>query len=146
MAKASRSNSTRQDWGRARNWRNEASSAPPAAGPYSHAVRAGDWVVCAGQIPLDPTTGTLVEGDVTAQAERVLGNVRAVLGDVGGTLADVAKATIFLVDLADFAAVNAVYAEAFGDHRPARSTIQVAALPAGARVEIEVWAHLPVAG
>ncbi|MFM7270974.1 MAG: Rid family detoxifying hydrolase [Actinomycetes bacterium] len=121
-------------------------SAPPAAGPYSHAVRAGDWVVCAGQIPLDPATGTLVEGDVTAQAERVLGNVRAVLGDVGGTLADVAKATIFLVDLADFAAVNAVYAEAFGDHRPARSTIQVAALPAGARVEIEVWAHLPVAG
>ena len=96
--------------------------------------------------PLDPTTGTLVEGDVTAQAERVLGNVRAVLGDVGGTLADVAKATIFLVDLADFAAVNAVYAEAFGDHRPARSTIQVAALPAGARVEIEGWAHLPVAG
>jgi len=119
-------------------------SAPPAAGPYSHAVRAGDWITCAGQIPLDPTTGALVEGDITAQAERVLANIRAVLGDVGGSLSDVAKATIFLVDLADFAAVNAVYADAFGDHRPARSTIQVAALPAGARVEIEVWAHLPV--
>jgi 2-iminobutanoate/2-iminopropanoate deaminase len=119
-------------------------SAPPAAGPYSHAVRAGDWIACAGQIPLDPATGALVEGDITAQAERVLANIRAVLGDVGAALTDVAKATIFLVDLADFAAVNAVYAEAFGDHRPARSTIQVAALPAGARVEIEVWAHRPV--
>jgi 2-iminobutanoate/2-iminopropanoate deaminase len=107
-------------------------------------VRAGDWITCAGQIPLDPATGALVEGDITAQAERVLANIRAVLGDVGGSLSDVAKATIFLVDLADFAAVNAVYADAFGDHRPARSTIQVAALPAGARVEIEVWAHLPV--
>jgi 2-iminobutanoate/2-iminopropanoate deaminase len=107
-------------------------------------VRAGDWIACAGQIPLDPATGALVEGDITAQAERVLANIRAVLGDVGAALTDVAKATIFLVDLADFAAVNAVYAEAFGDHRPARSTIQVAALPAGARVEIEVWAHRPV--
>jgi 2-iminobutanoate/2-iminopropanoate deaminase len=107
-------------------------------------VRAGDWVTCAGQIPLDPATGALVDGDVTAQAEQVLANVRAVLGDVGGSLADVAKSTIFLVDLADFAAVNEVYAAAFGDHRPARSTIQVAALPAGARVEIEVWAHLPI--
>jgi 2-iminobutanoate/2-iminopropanoate deaminase len=119
-------------------------SAPPVAGPYSHAVRAGDWVTCAGQIPLDPATGALVDGDVTAQAEQVLANVRAVLGDVGGSLTDVAKSTIFLVDLADFAAVNEVYAAAFGDHRPARSTIQVAALPAGARVEIEVWAHLPI--
>ena len=119
-------------------------SAPPAAGPYSHAVRAGDWVTLAGQIPIDPATGALVDGDVTAQAERVLANIRAILGDIGGSLTDVAKATIFLVDLGDFADVNAVYAAAFGDHRPARSTIQVAALPAGARVEIEVWVHLPV--
>lgn len=119
-------------------------SAPPAAGPYSHAVRAGDWVTFAGQIPIDPATGTLVEGDATAQAERVLANIRAILADIGGSLTDVAKATIFLVDLADFADVNAVYAATFGDHRPARSTIQVAALPAGARVEIEVWVHLPV--
>jgi 2-iminobutanoate/2-iminopropanoate deaminase len=107
-------------------------------------VRAGDWVTLAGQIPIDPATGALVDGDVTAQAERVLANIRAILGDIGGSLTDVAKATIFLVDLADFADVNAVYAAAFGDHRPARSTIQVAALPAGARVEIEVWVHLPV--
>ena len=119
-------------------------SAPPAAGPYSHAVRAGDWVTFAGQIPIDPATGALVEGDATAQAERVLANIRAILSDIGGSLTDVAKATIFLVDLADFADVNAVYAATFGDHRPARSTIQVAALPAGARVEIEVWVHLPV--
>lgn len=119
-------------------------SAPPAAGPYSHAVRAGDWVTFAGQIPIDPATGTLVEGDATAQAERVLANIRAILADIGGSLTDVAKATIFLIDLADFADVNAVYAATFGDHRPARSTIQVAALPAGARVEIEVWVHLPV--
>ncbi len=119
-------------------------SAPPAAGPYSHAVRAGDWVTFAGQIPIDPATGALVEGDATAQAERVLANIRAILTDIGGSLTDVAKATIFLVDLADFADVNAVYAATFGDHRPARSTIQVAALPAGARVEIEVWVHLPV--
>ena len=119
-------------------------SAPPAAGPYSHAVRAGDWVTFAGQIPIDPATGALVEGDATAQAERVLANIRAILSDIGGELTDVAKATIFLVDLADFADVNAVYAATFGDHRPARSTIQVAALPAGARVEIEVWVHLPV--
>jgi len=119
-------------------------AAPKALGPYSQAVVANGLVFCAGQIPLDPATGQIVEGDITAQAERVLANIRAVLGDVGAELTDVAKATIFLVDLADFAAVNAVYAEAFGDHRPARSTIQVAALPAGARVEIEVWAHRPV--
>ena len=119
-------------------------AAPAAIGPYSQATIAGGFLFTAGQIPLDPATGALVEGDITAQAERVLANIRAVLGDVGAELTDVAKATIFLVDLADFAAVNAVYAEAFGDHRPARSTIQVAALPAGARVEIEVWAHRPV--
>jgi len=118
--------------------------APAALGPYSQAVKVGNTVYLSGQIPLDPATGQLVQGDITAQAERVLANIRAVLGDVGAELTDVAKATIFLVDLADFAAVNAVYAEAFGDHRPARSTIQVAALPAGARVEIEVWAHRPV--
>jgi len=109
-------------------------------------VRAGDWVVLAGQIPLDPATGVLVEGDIAAQANRVIANIVAVLGDVGGALTDIAKSTVFLVDLADFAVVNGVYAEAFGDHHPARSTIQVAALPAGARVEIEVWAYLPIEG
>jgi 2-iminobutanoate/2-iminopropanoate deaminase len=117
-------------------------SAPPAAGPYSPAVRAGDWLVLAGQIGLDPATGTMVEGGVEAQARRVLANVAAVLADCAASLSDVAKATVFVTDIGEFATVNAVYAEAFGDHKPARSTIEVAALPAGALVEIEVWAYV----
>jgi 2-iminobutanoate/2-iminopropanoate deaminase len=120
-------------------------NAPPAAGPYSPAVRAGDWLVLAGQVPLDPATGKLVEGDAAAQCRQVLTNVSAVLADCGATLRDVAKTTVFVTDLADFAPMNEVYAEAFGDHKPARSTVQVAALPAGARIEIEVWAHRPAA-
>lgn len=116
-------------------------SAPPALGPYSHAVRAGDWVILAGQVPLDPETGTFVDGGVEDQARRVLTNIRAILGDCGLQLSDVAKSLIFLVDLGDFAAVNGIYGEFFGDHRPARSTVQVAALPANARLEIEVWAY-----
>ncbi|MFM7224014.1 MAG: RidA family protein [Actinomycetota bacterium] len=118
-------------------------SAPPVAGPYSPAVRAGDWLVLAGQVGLDPATGVIVGGGPEAQARQVLANIAAVLGDCGATLADVAKSTVFLTDMADFAAVNAVYAEAFGDHRPARSTVAVVGLPAGALVEIEVWAHAP---
>ena len=118
-------------------------NAPGAAGPYSPAVRAGDWLTLAGQVGLDPATGKLAGDDVATQARQVLANVTAVLGDCGATLADVAKTTVFLVDMADFAAMNDVYAEAFAGHRPARSTIAVAALPAGARVEIEVWAHCP---
>jgi 2-iminobutanoate/2-iminopropanoate deaminase len=117
-------------------------SAPPVAGPYSPAVRAGDWLVLAGQVGLHPTTGKMAEG-VEAQARQVLANVAAVLADCGAGLGDVAKTTVFVTDLGDFATVNAVYAEAFGDHRPARSTVQVAALPAGAAVEIEVWAYRP---
>ena len=116
-------------------------SAPPVAGPYSPAVRAGDWLVLAGQVGLDPKAVTLADG-VEAQARQVLANITAVLADCGATLRDVAKTTVFVADMADFATVNAVYAEAFGDHRPARSTIQAAALPAGALVEIEVWAYL----
>ena len=116
-------------------------SAPPAAGPYSPAVRAGDWLVLAGQVGLDPATGGFVEGGVEAQARQVLANIAAVLGDCGASLTDVAKATVFVTDIAQFGVVNAVYAEAFGDHKPARSTVQVAALPGGAEVEIEVWAH-----
>jgi 2-iminobutanoate/2-iminopropanoate deaminase len=119
-------------------------SAPPAAGPYSPAVRAGDWLVLAGQVGLDPATGTLVEGGCAAQARQVLANITAVLGDCGASLTDVAKTTIFVTDIATFADVNAVYAEAFGEHRPARSTVQVAALPGGAEVEIELWAYLGV--
>lgn len=118
-------------------------SAPPAAGPYSPAVRAGDWLVLAGQVGLDPATGGFVEGGVEAQARQVLANIAAVLGDCGATMNDVAKATVFVTDIAQFGVVNAVYAEAFGDHKPARSTVQVAALPGGAEVEIEVWAYKP---
>lgn len=118
-------------------------SAPAVAGPYSPAVRAGDWLVLAGQVPLDPETGRMVDGDAAAQCRQVLANITAVLADCGATLADVAKTTVFVTDLGDFAAMNAVYAEAFGDHQPARSTVQVAALPGGARVEIEAWAHRP---
>ncbi len=120
-------------------------SAPAVAGPYSPAVRAGDWIVLAGQVPLDPATGTLVAGDAAAQAQQVLDNIVAVLTDCGAQLTDVAKTTVFVTDLGDFAAVNEVYAAAFGDHRPARSTVQVAALPVGAKVEIEAWVYLPVA-
>ncbi|GIU86182.1 MAG: reactive intermediate/imine deaminase [Acidimicrobiia bacterium] len=116
-------------------------NAPPVAGPYSPAVRAGEWLVLAGQVGFDPASGRLAEG-VEAQARQALANLAAVLADCGASLADVAKTTVFVTDLADFATVNAVYAEAFGDHRPARSTIQAAALPAGALVEIEAWAHL----
>ena len=118
-------------------------SAPAVAGPYSPAVRAGDWIVLAGQVPLDPATGTLVPGDAAAQAQQVLDNIVAVLTDCGAQLTDVAKTTVFVTDLGDFAAVNEVYAAAFGDHRPARSTVQVAALPVGAKVEIEAWVYRP---
>jgi 2-iminobutanoate/2-iminopropanoate deaminase len=118
-------------------------NAPPVAGPYSPAVRAGDWLVLAGQVGLDPATGTIVQGGAAAEARQVLANIVAVLGDCGASIADVAKTTVFVTDIGAFAEVNAVYADAFGTHRPARSTVQVAALPGGAQVEIEVWAHLP---
>src|SRR5213080_533827 len=116
-------------------------NAPPVAGSYSPAIRAGDWLVLAGQVGLDPETGAIVDG-VEAQAQRVLANIEAILRDCGATMADVAKTTVFVTDIAEFATVNAVYAAAFGDHRPARSTVQVAALPAGAQVEIEAWAYM----
>lgn len=119
-------------------------SAPPTAGPYSPAVRAGDWIILAGQVPLDPTTGRMIDGDARTQAAQVLDNIRSVLNDCGATLADVAKTTVFVTDLGDFGVVNEVYADAFRDHRPARSTVQVAGLPGGAKVEIETWAHVPV--
>jgi 2-iminobutanoate/2-iminopropanoate deaminase len=121
-------------------------NAPPVAGPYSAAVRAGDWLVLAGQVPIDPATGAIVDGDASAQCRQVLANITAVLGDCGAKLTDVAKTTVFVTDLAEFAAINAIYAEAFGDHKPARSTVQVAALPLGAQVEIEAWVYRPDAG
>ena len=116
-------------------------SAPPVAGPYSPAVRAGDWVVMAGQVGID-ASGTMADG-VEAQTRQILANIAAVLGDCGATWDAVAKTTIFLTDLGNFQTVNALYAEALGSHRPARSTVGVAALPAGAVVEIECWAYLP---
>ena len=118
-------------------------SAPPAAGPYSPAVRAGDWLVLAGQIGIDPATGALVDGGPEEQARQVLANIAAVLGDCGASWRDVAKVGIFLTDLGNFAAVNALYEGVLGGHRPARSTVGVAALPAGADVEIECWVYAP---
>lgn len=117
--------------------------APAAVGPYSQAIAAGDLLFCSGQIALDPSTGVLVEGGVEAEAERALRNLAAVLDAAGLGLADVAKATIFLTDIADFAAVNAVYARFMPDPPPARTTVAVAALPRGARVEIEAIAVRP---
>ncbi len=115
--------------------------AAPAVGPYNHAIRIGDLLFCAGQIPLDPATSNIVSGDIKAQTERALENVRAILEDQRLTFASVVKSTVFLTDLADFAAMNEVYARYFRADFPARSTIQVAALPRGANVEIEVIAH-----
>lgn len=114
--------------------------APAAVGPYSQAIATGDLLFCAGQIPLEPATGALVEGDAAAQTERVLENVKAVLAANSMTFTNVVKSTVFLTDLADFAAMNGVYARYFTEPFPARSTIQVAALPRGANVEIEVTA------
>lgn len=115
--------------------------AAPAVGPYNHAVRIGDLLFCAGQIPLDPATGNLVSGDIKAQTERVLENIKIILEDQKLKFGNVAKTTVFLVNLADFAAMNEVYSKYFTADFPARSTVQVAALPRGAAVEIEVIAH-----
>ena len=117
--------------------------APRAIGPYSQATRANGLLFTAGQVGFDPATGELVDGGIAEQTARVLENVRAILQAEGLELASVVKTTVFLVDMADFAAMNTAYARAFGDHRPARSTVAVAALPRGARVEIEAVAVLP---
>jgi 2-iminobutanoate/2-iminopropanoate deaminase len=114
--------------------------APAAVGPYSQAIAVNNLLFCAGQIPLDPATNELVGEDVTAQAERVCQNIAGVLKANGMTFANVVKTTVFLTDLASFAAMNAVYAKYFTEPFPARSTIQVAGLPRGAQVEIEVTA------
>ena len=118
------------------------SSAPAAIGPYSQAIVADRTVYCSGQIGLDPATGELADG-LEAQTERALRNLSAVLDAAGVTLADVVKTTIFLTDMGDFAAVNAIYATSMPDPPPARSTIAVAALPKGALVEIEAIARRP---
>lgn len=117
-------------------------NAPAAIGPYSQAVRCGNTLYCSGQIPLNPATMELVEGDVTVQARRVFDNLAAVLAAADSTLDHIARLGIYLTDMGDFAAVNAVMAEYFNQPYPARSTIEVSALPRGARVEVDAIAVL----
>ena len=116
------------------------SQAPAAVGPYSQGICAGHLVFTAGQIGLEPASGRLVEGGIEVQTRQVLNNLKAILEAAGASLTDVVKTTVFLVDMADFKAMNAVYAEFFGQQPPARSTVQVSGLPLGARVEIEAVA------
>jgi 2-iminobutanoate/2-iminopropanoate deaminase len=117
--------------------------APKAIGPYSQAIRFGQLLFTAGQIPLDPHTGKLVGDDIATQTRQVLENLRAIVEAAGSSLAHVVKTTCYLVDLGDFQTFNQIYAEYFGESAPARSTVQVANLPAGARVEIECIAIVP---
>ena len=112
-------------------------AAPAAIGPYSQAVRHGNTVWLSGQVPLDPTTGTLVTGDIAAETRQVFANLRAVCAAAGGSFDDIVRVGIYLTDLGDFAAVNAEMAATFAEPFPARSTIQVSALPRGARVEVD---------
>ena len=116
--------------------------APNAIGPYSQAVRVGDTVYLSGQIPLDPQTMELVEGDIEARARRVFDNLAAVMQEAGGSLSDIVKLTIYLVDLEQFGRVNEVMAEYFDAPFPSRATVAVAALPKGAPIEVEAVAHL----
>lgn len=118
-------------------------NAPVAIGPYSQATRAGGFLFSAGQIAIDPATGQVIEGDAIAQAEQVMKNLTAVLANAGCAWKDVVKTTIFLTNLEDFSKVNEVYGRYLGDTKPARSTVAVAGLPRGVRVEIECVAKLP---
>ena len=117
-------------------------SAPAAIGPYSQAIIAGGFLYTAGQIALDPVTAQVVEGDVVPQTTRVMQNLEAVLAAAGASWKDVVKTTVFLQDMKDFPRMNEVYSAVMGDARPARSTVQVAGLPRGVLVEIELVAHL----
>jgi len=121
-------------------------AAPAAIGPYSQAIRSGDLLFLSGQIPLDPATGELVSGGIEEQTRRVMNNLGAVLAAAGATFDNVVKTTIYLADLSEFGAVNGVYASYFGQPAPARATVQVAALPKGARVEIDATARVPSRG
>jgi 2-iminobutanoate/2-iminopropanoate deaminase len=120
----------------------ETDAAPKAIGPYSQAIRAGGFIFVSGQIPLDPVTGQLVEGGIQVQTRRVMDNLAAVLAAGEATLGDVVRTTIYLVDLADFTAVNEVYGSYFRAPAPARATVQVARLPRDARIEIDAIAQL----
>ena len=114
--------------------------APHAIGPYSQAVRSGNMLFLSGQIPLDPKSGNLIEGDFSAQSRRVFDNLRAVLKAAGADFRNVARATVYLTDLNNFQTLNSIYGEYFGSHKPARSTVGVAQLPRGAAVEIDLIA------
>lgn len=117
--------------------------APEAIGPYSQAISSDGWFFTSGQIGIDPTTGEIVEGGFEAQARQVLANLEEVLANADCSFADVVKATVYVADMADFPTLNALYAEVMGSHRPARSTVQAAALPKGALVEIDLIARIP---
>ena len=117
--------------------------APQAIGPYSQSVSVNGFLFTSGQIALDPASGEMANADFETEARRVLANLGAVLESAGCGFQDVVKATVYLADMNDFAKLNAIYAQAFGDHKPARSTVQAAALPRGARVEIDLVARLP---
>jgi len=117
--------------------------APAAIGPYSQSVSVDGWLYTSGQIALDPHTGEIVEGGFTAQAKRVLENLRAVLASAGCDFSHVVKATVYVTDLGNFPTLNELYGKALGDHRPARSTVEVSALPKGALVEVDLVARLP---
>ena len=114
--------------------------APRAIGPYSQAVRAGNLIFASGQIPIDPATGEFVSGEIAEQTEQVLRNISAVFEAAGASLSQVVKTTVFLADMDDFTAMNEIYARFFGEHRPARATVQAARLPRDAKVEIEAIA------
>ena len=116
--------------------------APGAIGPYSQAVTVDGWVFCSGQIPLNPTTGDIVPGDIGSQTDQVLKNLSAVLEAAGSSLSRVVKTTVFLEDMADFSGMNEVYARHFGDHRPARAAVAVRTLPKNVSVEIEAIARI----
>lgn len=115
--------------------------APAAIGPYSQAAKVGPFLFASGQIPLR-ADGTLVEGDIVAQTEQVLTNIKAVMAEAGGSLSNIAKTTVFIKDMNDFAQMNEVYGKHFGEHKPARSTVEVARLPRDVKVEIEFVAYL----
>ena len=114
--------------------------APSAIGPYSQAIQVGNFVYASGQIPIDPATGTIVDGDIKAQTRQSLNNVKAILAEAGLSMRNVVKTTVFMADMNDFADMNSVYAEFFAEPYPARSAVAVKALPKGAQVEIEVVA------
>ncbi|MGW8265809.1 MAG: Rid family detoxifying hydrolase [Longimicrobiales bacterium] len=120
----------------------ETDAAPGAIGPYSQAVAVAGWLFCSGQIPIDPESGNLIEGDIGTQTDQVLKNLAAVLAAAGGTLANVVKTTVFLADMDDFAGMNEVYARHFGDHHPARAAVAVRTLPKNVSVEIEAIARV----